>query len=123
MTRKLLDPNSLNAVPLAQDLRRALVDLWSIVSPAPVAVTAAHTVSGRVAVETLICTNTGAVTVTLNVSPFDMQEVKVKRTDAQVTIDGNGKNIDGSATLVLSAIYDAPHLVYSEDHGEWSILS
>jgi hypothetical protein len=50
------------------------------------------------------------------------KEYVIKITDATnaVTIDGNGaETIDGAATLVLNAVYDAAHLIC--DGTEWSI--
>ncbi len=120
--RNLRNPNALPAQPSPEQLRDSLVDIWSLVSPHTDSVSASHTTSGAVALETLICTNSIAITVTLHGKPADGDEVVVKRQNAQVTIAGNGQTIDGAATLVLSAQYDAPHLHYTESGSEWSII-
>lgn len=123
MARKLTSPLSLAAAPTPEQIRKVLVDMWYIISPATIKLTGDYTVSGAVAVETLVGVNTTAITVKLNTTPLDLQEVKVKRTDAQITIDGNGKTIDGESTLILGTLYDGPHLVFTENADEWSILS
>lgn len=64
-------------------------------------------------------------TVTLEASPATGRVIIVKdgKGDAasnNVTISGNGKNIDGSATLVISSNYGVSRLVYNGT--QWSII-
>lgn len=123
MARKLLDPNALRPDPTPQQIRRALVDIWYLVSEAPLSLTDIdYTTTGNVAKEILIGTNTRPITVYLNPKPFDGEEVIIKRQNAEITVDGNGNTIDGETTLPLSSIYDSPHLVYTDNGGEWSIV-
>jgi len=67
---------------------------------------------------------TDAVTITLNASPSDQEYVTVKRvtTAGNVTIDGNGKNIDGGATYSMVSNYDSYTFRYFDSPGEWLII-
>ena len=67
-------------------------------------------------------TNTSAATVTLPAFPTDLLEVTIKRTDAQITIDGNGKLIDGQATQILGTLYDGANMIYTDAVGGWSFV-
>jgi hypothetical protein len=137
MARRTLDPNALPPAPKAnpsdppllqnmarfEDLvRRALVDIWSIVGQMPLTITGNYTTTGAIAFERLVCTNSIPITVTLHDTPADGDRVSVKRQNAQVTIAGNGNTIDGEASLVLGVRYDAPHIVYTDSGSEWSIM-
>jgi len=62
------------------------------------------------------------VTVTLNVAPANDEKVYIKRLSGAVTINGNGKTIDGSATLVLNVAFSSVYLVYSSLLGAWFII-
>jgi len=103
------------------EVRQALLGIWELVSIEPVTATADYEVSGKVAKETVICTNTTGITVTLQSQPKNMTEVIVKMTSGAVTVSGNGKTIDGSATQILS-LYNGMHIVYTDAAGEWSII-
>jgi hypothetical protein len=105
-----------------QEIRDVLVDMWALISPFSAAQTGDYTVTGNVALERVVMTNTTAATVTLPANPKDLAEVFVKRTDAQVTIDGNGKTIDGQATQILGSQYDGAHMLYTDAAGEWSFV-
>lgn len=105
-----------------KEIREVLVDMWALVSPFSAPHTGDYTVSGNVALERVIMTNTVAATVTLPVSPKDLAEVFVKRTDGQVTIDGNGTTIDGQATQILGTQYDGAHMLYTDAAAEWSFV-
>lgn len=70
----------------------------------------------------VVCTNTEDITVTLNAEPNDLERVTVKRTDYPVTIDGNGKTIDGHDTVKLIRKYLSLDLVYTVDNDSWSIV-
>ncbi len=78
--------------------------------------TTAYTTSGN---EIIICNNTGALTIDFNPNPDEGEEVKVKRRDAAVTLDGNGNNIDGAGTQSLASQYDANVLIYTNHAAEW----
>ncbi|MBL4940911.1 MAG: hypothetical protein JKY81_04535 [Colwellia sp.] len=70
--------------------------------------------------QVVICTNTSSITVTLNATPEDGEAVHIKRQNTgAVTVSGD---IDGSTTLVIGLRYSSPHLVYTVDAGEWSIV-
>jgi 5-deoxy-D-glucuronate isomerase len=64
---------------------------------------------------------TSSITVTLNASPADQEEVIVKRVTAagNVTVSGNGNNIDGSSSSTLSANYDSITVRYFDSEGQW----
>ncbi len=104
------------------EVREALVDMWALISPFSAPQDGDYTVTGNVAIERVVMTNTTSATVTLPTSPDDLAEVFVKRTDAQVTIDGNGKTIDGQATQILGTQYDGAHMLYTDAAGEWSFV-
>jgi hypothetical protein len=72
--------------------------------------------------EIVICGNSSGITVYLNATPDDGERVTVKRADATVTVDGNGRNIDASASVTLSTIYDPLDCVYSLLTDTWSTL-
>ena len=130
MTNRIfLDPNYLPSRLSADDLdrnwpdiRQYLIDSWAIISPYSEAHSGDHTVTGNAAHERCIMTNTVAAIVTLPELPDDLTEVTVKRAGAQVTINGNGKTIDGSATKILGTLYDGLNLIYTDAAGEWSIV-
>lgn len=81
-----------------------------------VEVTANHTTKNS---EVVICNNSAAITVTLNPSPNDGEQVSIKRRDASVTVSGA---IDGGTILAIGMKYDAPTLLYTTSAGEWSII-
>ena len=120
MTRILRNPKAMNASNPAE-VKRVLIDIWALISEAPLTITADYTTTGRVALERLICTNTTAIVIKLDAGPADGDEVIVKQKNAAVTIDGNGNTIDGDATKVLS-LYDGAHLVYADGDAEWSLF-
>lgn len=62
------------------------------------------------------------VTVTLDSDPLDGQTHHVFKLDSSgnaVTVSGNGKNINGSATASTTTQYGGLHLVFMGDAGEW----
>ena len=67
---------------------------------------------------------TSDVTITLNATPDDGEKVEVKRvtTAGNVTVDGNGNNIDGDTTFTLLSNYGAYDFIYSVTEGGWLIL-
>ena len=75
----------------------------------------------------LVQTSGATQTVTLPSSPADGQAFKIKdRGNAltnNITISGNGNNIDGSSTATINTDYGALELVYSSDADEWFSLA
>ena len=69
---------------------------------------------------TIICT--AAVTVTLAAEPLNKDLVKVKQTNGNVTIDGNGNNIDGDSSVTMRRNFTGLDMVYSSVLGAWSIV-
>lgn len=103
-----LDGAALFGRPLNADLLGAL----NVVSTS-----ADYTTTGN---EIIICTNTNDITITLNVSPEDTEQVHIVRQNVGgVTISGT---INGQSSLVIGQRYSSPHLVYTNDGGEWSII-
>lgn len=82
-------------------------------------VSADHTTAGNEIIEA-----TSNITVMLNATPDSEERVTVKRNTAAgiVTIDGNGKNIDGAATYDLTVNYDSATVIFSPDSNEWLII-
>ena len=117
--RIIVDPNALSASPSPQDIRKVLIDLYSLVSVFVTRETLDYAITGNVSHETVIMANTVAKTVTMKAEPEDLDQVTVIRTDAKVTINGNGKNIADNATLELLAKGDAPMMVFSADDATW----
>jgi len=123
MTNRILrDPNSLPSEPSLQDIRQVLIDLWSITSVFVSRETDNYSITGNVSHEIVIAANTTPKTVTMIGEPEDGHMVTVAITNSQITIDGNGKNINGSLTLVLSTIADSTTMIFSsDDDGWWTI--
>ena len=69
---------------------------------------------------TIICTD--ALTVELNADPLDKDLVKVKARNGNVTIDGNGKNIDGNSSVIIRRNFTGLDMVYSSELDVWSIV-
>ena len=67
---------------------------------------------------------TGEATITLDEFPADNQKTIVKRATSAgyVTVDGNGKTIDGGTMFTMVNNYDSFTFVYSRDAGEWVIV-
>ena len=128
-SRRLRDPNSrlqglskMEPKRAVREIRDVLVDIWYIINPFSSSQDGDYTTTGAVAIERVIMTNTVSRTVLLHPFPSDLDEVIVKRTDAQVTLDGNGKTIDGSATKILGTQYDGAHLIYTDAAAGWSFI-
>lgn len=70
-------------------------------------------------------TAVGIVTVTVGDTPDDGQTHTVKKlgTTGNVNVSGNGKNIDGSATLSLTTQYQVATILYSAEKDEWFVVS
>jgi hypothetical protein len=76
-------------------------------------------------IQTVVCDATaGAQTINLPASPVGGSRVTITKRDASnnVTVSGNGNNIDGAASQVLSTQYSSITVEYSPDAGEWMIV-
>jgi hypothetical protein len=71
--------------------------------------------------QTIICT--AAVTIKLDATPTDRDTAEIKQTGFQVIMDGNGKNIEGNATVTLrkrnTKLKTGLVVRYSSDADEW----
>lgn len=73
----------------------------------------------------VITTNSGSITVTMPVAPTKGNNYIIKDGVGNanvnvITINGNGKNIDGQSSYILNASYGSISVVYNGT--EWSIL-
>lgn len=111
----------------ADDMSAELIDEievdLSFVIPAPdretevISASAAFTTTGS---QIIICTNTAAITITLNDNPDDGEQVHIVRQNTgAVTVSGD---INGDTSLTIGQRYSSPHLVFTIDAGEWSII-
>ncbi len=109
-----------NIVTIQNDITaiEARLDAIEALQFIEVTATANHTTTRN---EVITCTNTSAITITLEASPDALQDVHVTRTNASVTIDGNGNNINGSSTVKLISKGDSVHLIYNDSLSEWAI--
>ena len=73
--------------------------------------------------EYILCDATiSSLTVTLPSSPANGEIVTIKKTDSTgntVTVDGNGYNVDGQSTHIISTQYDFIKILYNT---EWYIV-
>ena len=77
---------------------------------------------GRVNLYNDIDATSGVITITLEANPIDGQTHYIAKSDSSanaVTVDGNGNNINGSASLALSSQYDKMMIVYMGTADEW----
>ena len=73
-----------------------------------------------------IDSSSGVVTVTLIASPTDGQTHIISKADSSsnnVTISGNGKNINGAASISFNTQYTGRMLIYMGGAGEWRALT
>ncbi len=82
-----------------------------------VGITADYTTTGD---QVVICSNTDFITVTLNATPDDAEQVHIKRQGVGLVKVSGAIDGDTSKNIVLR--YDAPHLVFTLEAGEWSII-
>ena len=73
---------------------------------------------------TILANHTAAITITLPSTPLDGQVFKIKDASGNaltnnITISGNGNNIDGGANALINTDYGALELVYNSSLGEW----
>lgn len=67
----------------------------------------------------------GVATATLPASPISNRLASIAKADVSanaVTVDGNGKNINGSATISLASQYDNALLIFIGGADEWRRL-
>ena len=68
---------------------------------------------------------TADVTISLTLEPNDKDIVRVKQTDTQFTIDGNGRTIEGNESLRIRKLNTSTKtglvFIYSEELDEWFI--
>jgi hypothetical protein len=75
----------------------------------------------------LVLNLTAARTVTLSPKPYDGQRFAILDTSGNLatynlTIDGNGRNIEGSSTLTVSTSSTAKQWMYRADTGNWVVI-
>ena len=76
----------------------------------------------------LVDTTSSGLTVTLNSSPVNGRVLRIKDKSGNgnvrnITINGNGKNIDGSSTTLINTGYGSIEMVYSSANNSWYIIS
>lgn len=76
-----------------------------------------HTTEGN---QTVICT--ASLTVTLALDPLDRDLVVIKATNGNVTINGNGNNIDGDNTVIIRRNFTGLDMQYSLEADAWFIV-
>jgi hypothetical protein len=91
-------------------------------------VTASTSITATTDMYVILVDSSTAVTITLPASPVAGQAYKIKDAtgdaiDNIITISGNGKNIDSSATAVINTDYGAIEVVYDDDFDRWFVLS
>ena len=127
--RRREDPGALPTEPSPQDIRRQLVEIYTVTREFLSTQSDDYTTTGKVAHEVVVMTNSTSKTVYLHDGnnntpvPEDGQKVTIKRTDAQVTADGGDFNIDGAGTHVLSVAKHARTFEFVADTGEWVVFS
>ncbi len=99
-------------------LETKVADLEALI-PISVLTAVNYTVIGNAIIT---CTNAAQITITMPLAPIDQIKVSVKRTDGEVVVDGNGKFIDGDATVTLSRQYVGLTFVYNLAGDIWSII-
>ena len=95
------------------------LDALEALTPIAYYIIADHIVTAN---ETITCGNVTGITVTLPVAPIDQQRVSIKRSGGIVSLDANGKLIDGQASIIISRKYTGLTIEYSADAGYWSII-
>jgi hypothetical protein len=72
--------------------------------------------------ETVICTNTSEITITLNATPVDKEIISVKSTTTNIVNVTSSKLIDGETTIIITSKYDCPKIIYSSTQDTWFIV-
>ena len=68
----------------------------------------------------LLCTV--PTVITLNLAPTNSETVTVNRINGEVTVDGNGRSINGEASHILSKDTTSIDFFYSSDLNQWYII-
>jgi hypothetical protein len=89
-----------------------------------VRVVSSHTTSVETDHVLLVTTASSGLTVSLRTTPNDGEVIVIKDRSGNantrnITINGNGKNIDGSSSAVINTNYGAAKLVYSTSANAW----
>ncbi len=76
----------------------------------------------------LFCNAGSAITLTAPVAPIDGQVYKIKDVSGNaginnITINGNGKDIDGSSTIAINTDRGGVEMVYDSDLDEWYVMN
>ncbi|MEE8289575.1 MAG: hypothetical protein V3R25_09200 [Nitrosomonadaceae bacterium] len=80
---------------------------------------AAVTVFTSTGTQTIICNNTGTLTLTLNLTPDDGEDLNIKRRDAAVSVVGS---IDGADPTAILSQFDNMHAVFTLGAAEWGVF-
>lgn len=111
-----VDQNEADIASLKSRVTQNELDIAYLLNLVPevVIATGSFTTTGNAVIA---CTNTGAITVTLNPAPEQGETVSITRRDAPVTVSGA---INGASGIKLRSKYDSPSLVYIGT--EWSLV-
>lgn len=104
---------------LFREIKNRMYELWAIIKSdsSVTPIDSDYTTEGSG-----IFLATNSITITLNDSPANQEKVQIKNTGGIITIDGNGKNIDGSQTLIVDKVWDAPTIIYLQDQDQWYLF-
>jgi hypothetical protein len=69
----------------------------------------------------VICANATPSTITMNDAPEDMETAYITRAMDQITIDGNGKTINGETSITVTEQYTTLNIVYITEIDGWII--
>jgi hypothetical protein len=83
-----------------------------------VSVSADYTSVGN---EIIICTNSNTITITLNANPNNKDQILIKRTNGPVIVTST-KGIDGITKKGILNKFDSPHMVFTVEADEYSII-
>ena len=120
--RRFRVPKAMPGTPTPQQIWDVLSDMWEQVSPFYQSHSGDYTTTGKVHHEIVVVTATIPVRIKLHKKASDGDEVTTKQQNTgTVTFDGNGETIDGETTKTLTR-YDAPHVIWTDDGDEWSII-
>lgn len=97
------------------ELRQAVVDMFQFIEPFRANPTGDYE-TGDTPIVFLVMENTASAEVTFYKNPKDGYEIIIHRTDAAVTMAGNGKTAD--VTSIASA-GDTAHMKYDEENETW----
>lgn len=107
----LLSDSSAEIDNLRQKVNKNLYSLESIAAGET-----AFTATGN---HVVLCNNTATATITLDTTPFDGQQLIVKRRAGEVQFSGT---VDGRTDYAVGPQYNCLHLIYADSTGEWSVI-